>query len=195
VRRTNIRFFRECWCYMLSLRVRVATHMLHIRSKRVTDCFRYSLKIWWEHSIGTLSFDWGWYAMVLYIDILCYCAIWCITLLMKLGLWSVIYAFKTEYELINFSTSISAISDEIVVCWVAPLLNIRKQILYREYYVQCMFVFGCQERSHDIHWYLIKCDTRRIHENYCRVFTRFFNWQFRHYYIYFCIFNFIPDQK
>jgi len=133
--------------------------------------------------------------MVLYIDILYLWAIWRITLLIKFEPWSVIQAFGAVYGLINFSTSASAISND-----VACSSGTATEYLVSRIWIMSIFLYisiSRRQRSHDIHWVLIERGTCCIREDYrlSSFYTNFSNWQIRHSCINFCISIFIPQIK
>jgi hypothetical protein len=114
------------------------------------------LNTWCERSNDPLN--WGWYAVVLYIDILYLWDIRRITL-KKFEPWSVNQAFGAVYGLINFSRSVSAISDD-VACFNSTATEYLVSRSWIEYVT--VTAVGRRQRSHDIHWDLIECGTRCI---------------------------------
>jgi len=134
------------------------------------------------HDGSTLSIRLTEVGIVLYIDILYLCAIWCIMLLIKCESWSIIHAFSAVYGLINFFTNTSAIYND-VACLNGTATEYLKQILWVHIHLVLwvhirVSAFGCREWSHDIHWYLIeRYPTYLKRTTGCRVLTRtsFFN--------------------
>jgi len=133
-------------------------------------CFRYSINTWWECSIDPFKVCCSFICR--YFILICY--------MITYHASYKILICNAIYGLINFSTNASAISDDVLILeWPA---------------------FGYQERSYDIHCYFIEGGTRRIPYHRlstidCQLRTSFINWQFRHFCVYYCIFNFIADQK
>jgi len=95
LRNTNMcrLYFLPSWTLVLYASIACITYLS--QSCFCDPCLRYSINVWWERSINL--FNWSQYAMVLYLDILYLCTIWCIMLLIKFGPWSVIYAFGAVY--------------------------------------------------------------------------------------------------
>jgi hypothetical protein len=108
----------------------------------------------------------------------------------------VFLVFGAVYVLINFSTSASAISND-VACLSGTAT---------EYLVSRSYIVSIYEISLSVVWSgpTISMDALSNAEPVvpvmtmgCRVFkrTNFFNWQSRHSCIYLCISDFLPEQK
>jgi len=116
-------------------------------------------------------------------------------LLMEFGPWSVIHTFGAVYGLINFSTSASAISADVACLSGTAIENLISKSFIVSIYECPLSVVESALTDTLLTRYLYY--SLYLWELGCRIFMRtsFFNWQFRHSCIYFCISNFIPEPE
>jgi len=98
---------------------------------------------------------------------------------MKFGSWSVIHAFGAVYELIAFSTSASAISDNVVCLSSTATEYLVANLVLWVYTISLLVVGSNSTISIDTLSKVVPDVSVRIIGYWVFTWTSFFNWQFR----------------